>query len=105
MSKIAEKVYSFNCVCKLCFLKIFGLNATKIVFNRNSVNITLNNIVVFSFDLISNESIGTIYGAIFIYKTKHSLSSTMFHHVFALCDLIFNIIKREEIGLLFSLLA
>ena len=103
MSKIAENVYSFNWVCKLCFLKIFGLNMTKIVFTRNNVNMILSNIASFSFDLISNKSIGTIYGAIFIYKTKHSWSSTMFHHVFALCDLIFNIIKREEIVLLFSL--
>ena len=68
MSKIAENVYSFNWICKLCFLKIFGLNTTTIVFNRNSVNITLNNIVVFSFDLISNESIGTIHGASFYIK-------------------------------------
>lgn len=68
MSKIAEKVYSFNWVCKLCFLKIFGLNMTKIEFNRNSVNIMLNNMVIFPFDLISNESIGTIYGAIFYIK-------------------------------------
>ena len=72
MSKIAENVYSFNLVCKLCFLKIFGLNMTIIEFNRNNVNITLNNIVVFSFDLISNESIGTIYGAIFYIKQKPS---------------------------------
>lgn len=65
MSKIAEKVYSFNWVCKLRFLKIFGLNMTIIVFNRNSVSMILSNIASFSFDLISNESIGTIHGAIF----------------------------------------
>lgn len=72
MSKMAENVYNFNWVCKLCFFKIFGLNMTTIVFNRNGVNTTLNNIVVFSFDLISNESIGTIYGAIFYIKQKPS---------------------------------
>lgn len=72
MSKIAETVYSFSCACKLCFLNNFGLKTTKIVFNRNSVNIMFNNMVQFSFDLISKESIGTIYGAIFIYKTKPS---------------------------------
>ena len=72
MSKIAETVYSFNWVCKLCFLNNFELNTTNIVFNRNSANIIFSNMVQFSFDLISKESIGTIYGAIFIYKTKPS---------------------------------
>lgn len=72
MSKIAEIVYMRNCVLRLWFLKIFGLNTTKIVFNRNSVNIILNNMVVFSFVLISTESIGTIYGASFLYKMKPS---------------------------------
>jgi len=72
MSKIAEKVYSFNWVCKLCFLKIFDLNMTKIVFTRNNVNMILSSITTVSFDLISKELIGTIYGAIFIYKTKPS---------------------------------
>ena len=70
MSKIAEIVYSFSCVCKLCFLKNFGLKTTKIVFNRNSANIIFNNMVQVSFDLISKESIGTIYGAIFYIKQK-----------------------------------
>ena len=45
---------------------------TTIVFTRNNVNMILSNILEFSFDLISTESIGTIHGAIFIYKTKHS---------------------------------
>lgn len=67
MSKIAEIVYIRNWVFRFLFLKIFGLNTTTIVFNRNSVNITLSNIVVFPFDLIANESIGTIHGAIFLY--------------------------------------
>lgn len=68
ISKIVKSVYSFNWVCKLCFLKIFGLNTTKIVFTRNNVNMILSSIVVFSFGLISNESIGTIYGAILYIK-------------------------------------
>ena len=68
MSKIAESVYSFNWVCKFCFLNIFGLNTTKIVFSKNNVNIILNNIIYISFDFISTESIGTIYGAIFYIK-------------------------------------
>lgn len=67
---MAENVYNFNWVCKLCFFKIFGLNMTTIVFTRNNVNMILSNILEFSFDLISKESIGTIYGAIFLYKTK-----------------------------------
>ena len=68
MSKIAEIVYNFSCDCKLCFLNNFGLNTTKIVFNRNSANIIFNNMVQSYFDLISKESIGTIYGAIFYIK-------------------------------------
>ena len=68
MSKIAETVYSFNWVCKLCFLNNFGLKITKIVFTRNSANMIFNNMVRVSFDLISKESIGTIYGAIFYIK-------------------------------------
>lgn len=72
MSKIAETVYSFNWVCKLCFLNNFGPKTTNIVFTRNSANSIFSNMVQFSFDLISKESIGTIYGAIFIYKTKPS---------------------------------
>ena len=70
MSKIAENVYSFNWVCKLCFLNNFGPKITNIVFNRNSANSIFNNMVLFSFDLISKESIGTIYGAIFYIKQK-----------------------------------
>lgn len=70
MSKIAETVYSFSCACKLCFLNNFGLNTTSIVFNRNSANSIFINMVRFSFDLISKESIGTIYGAIFYIKEK-----------------------------------
>ena len=68
MSKIAETVYMRSWVFRLWFLNSFGLNTTEIVFNRNSVNIILNNMVIFSFDLISNESIGTINGAIFYIK-------------------------------------
>lgn len=68
MSKIAETLYSFNWVCKLCFLNNFGLNTTNIVFNRNSANSIFSNMVQFSFDLISKESIDTIYGAIFYIK-------------------------------------
>lgn len=68
MSKIAETVYMRSWVFRLWFLNSFGLNTTEIVFNRNSVNIILNNMVIFSFDLISNESIGTIHGAIFYIK-------------------------------------
>lgn len=68
MSKIAESVYSFNCVCKFCFLNNFGLKTTRIVFTRNNVNMMLSSIAVFSFGLISNESIGTIYGAILYIK-------------------------------------
>lgn len=68
MSKIAESVYSLNCVFKFFLWNNFGQITTIIVFTRNNVNMILSNIVSFSFDLISMESIGIIYGAIFYIK-------------------------------------